>query len=371
MAKQSKALQVEALTYSDSYESVVDKHFRNRPLHRAEDSGEYDIERILKAHEAKLMRSRQEYSTSKSGLTRQLRWVSLCFEFEPDVFVTILGHGNSTTHGFESDGRFKVTVTTDTPSRAKETLERLRKEFLPQRETNEPVFFIMTGHRRAQPVLIEDKNRLDSERLELHYGKELADWADSFLSGLDEPGISILCGESGTGKTSFIRHAMSSLSKTHRFYFIPVDNFGLLATGSLMDFWKVEQRDHPRAQKVLVLEDAETLMLERNHENHTPVSSLLNLTDGLMTQFVKLHLIATLNCKRDSLDQALLRPGRLRFFRNFDRIPNERAKRIANYYELKLSDRNDFTLAEVFASEKFRSNTTGAFKEKGQLGFRK
>ena len=75
--------------------------------------------------------------------------------------------------------------------------------------------------------------------------------------------------------------------------------------------------------------------------------------------------------KRESMDQALLRPGRLRFFRNFDRIPSERAKRIANYYELKLSDHNDFTLAEVFASEKFRSNTTGAFKEKGRLGFQK
>src|SRR5262249_25245644 len=162
------------------------------------------------------------------------------------------------------------------------------------------------GHRRAQPVPIDDKHHLKQELLQLHYGEDLAEWADGFRAGLNEPGISILCGESGTGKTSFIRHIMCSLSKTHRFYFIPVNNFNLLATGSLMDFWKSEQRDYPKAQKVLVLEDAETLMLERNHDNHTPVSSLLNLTDGLITEYVKLHLIATLNCKRDSLDQALL-----------------------------------------------------------------
>jgi hypothetical protein len=53
MAKQHKVIQVEALTYSDSFESVVDKNFRNRPLHRVEDSGPFDVERILKAYKRK------------------------------------------------------------------------------------------------------------------------------------------------------------------------------------------------------------------------------------------------------------------------------------------------------------------------------
>jgi SpoVK/Ycf46/Vps4 family AAA+-type ATPase len=159
------------------------------------------------------------------------------------------------------------------------------------------------------------------------------------------------------------------MNATHRFYFVPVDNFSLLASGSLTEFWKAEQRDHPTAAKVLVLEDAETLLRERDSDERNPVSSILNLTDGLMTQFIKVHLVATLNSKRDQLDKALLRPGRLRFFRNFERIPRERAERLAKHYGLKLGDRTKFSLAELFASEKFQSNTSGAVKNRGPIGF--
>ena len=96
---------------------------------------------------------------------------------------------------------------------------------------------------------------------------------------------------------------------------------------------------------------------------------MLNLTDGLMTQFIKLHLICTLNCKIDDLDPALMRPGRLRFFRNFERMPRERALRMAEHYKLSLRDQADFTLAEVFASPDFSKNTARASQEKGPVGF--
>jgi hypothetical protein len=162
---------------------------------------------------------------------------------------------------------------------------------------------------------------------------------------------------------------MCALAKTHRFYFVPVDNFGLLSSGSLTEFWRSEQRDFPSASKVLVLEDSETLLSERNPERASPVAALLNLTDGLMTQLVRLHLVCTLNCKIEDVDPALLRPGRLRFFKNFERIPRDRAARLAEHYGLKLSDHADFTLAEVFASPNFRKNTSGAHKEKGPVGF--
>jgi SpoVK/Ycf46/Vps4 family AAA+-type ATPase len=226
----------------------------------------------------------------------------------------------------------------------------------------------MTG-RRPQRAPLEEKHALNPVQLALHYGEEFPDWASDFLQNLSEPGISILRGDAGTGKTSFIRHAMCALAKTHRFYFVPVDNFSLLSSGSLTEFWKSEQRGFPSASKVLVLEDSETLLSERGHEKNSPVAALLNLTDGLMTQFVRLHLICTLNCKMEDVDPALLRPGRLRFFKNFEHIPRDRAIRIAKHYDLKLSEKADFTLAEIFASPKFHKNTSGAYKEKGPIGF--
>jgi hypothetical protein len=43
-SSKERTVQVEALTYADSYESIVEKHFRGRATHRAEDTGQYKIE---------------------------------------------------------------------------------------------------------------------------------------------------------------------------------------------------------------------------------------------------------------------------------------------------------------------------------------
>jgi hypothetical protein len=363
--KKHAPLQVEALTYSETFESIIDRNFRNCPVHRADDNAEYNVDAMIKAFADKLIRSRQEYVTSPSGLTTRLRWASLCFALEENLFVTAFSSRNN----FNSD-EVKVTVTTDSPQRAADTIASLRKKFIAKQELEGPSFFIMTaGGRGVERAPLEAEHLLGAEQIGLHYGEDFAAWSAEFMAGLDEPGISILCGETGVGKTSYIRHVMSALSATHRFYFVPVDNFGLLSSGSLTEFWKAEQRTHPAAAKVLVLEDAETLLINREENARNPVSNILNLTDGLMTQFVKVHLLATLNCRRDSLDKALLRPGRLRFFRDFDRLTRERAQRIADHYKLRLADRDDYSLAEIFASEKFENHTAGVKKEKEAIGF--
>lgn len=366
-----EAHRVEALTYSDSYDSLVDRRFHGRPFHKVEDTGPYNVKEMVEKFGSKLIRSRQEYLQSPSGLNDYLEWASLCFELEQDVFATILAKGNAGVRGYSGQDEYKVTITADSPTRAAKVMLDLRHQFLPQENTDngDAAFFIMTGARRAQRAVLDKSHLLDSTQLALHYGEDFVRWSSEFCQNLAEPGISILRGEAGTGKTSFLRHAMCTLSKTHRFYFVPVDNFGLLASGSLADFWKVEQREFPSASKVLVLEDAETLLLERDHQKQSPVAALLNLTDGLMTQLVKLHIICTLNSKIDSVDPALLRPGRLRFFRSFERISLERAQLIARHYNLNLQQKSDFTLAEIFASADFSANTAGLIKDKGPVGF--
>jgi hypothetical protein len=65
----------------------------------------------------------------------------------------------------------------------------------------------------------------------------------------------------------------------------------------------------------------------------------------------------------------LLRPGRLRFFKSFERIPRQRALLLAEHYQLALPDRADFTLAEIFASPNFAKNTAGATEDKKPVGF--
>lgn len=368
MVKREKVFQVEALTYTGTFDSIVERQFRGRPIHRAEDTGPYDVAKLIDKFSSKLLRSRQEYLPTPSGLSAHIAWSSLCFELEESVFVTVMAKGNSAIRSRAGEDEYTITVAATDPQRAAMALSGLRKEFLAVSDGQGSAFFIMTG-RRAQRAPLEEKHLLDRLQLALHYGEDFPEWATGFLQNLSEPGISIFRGEAGTGKTSFLRHAMCALAKTHRFYFVPVDNFSLLSSGSLTEFWKGEQRNYPSASKVLVLEDSETLLSERGPQKTSSVASLLNLTDGLMTQFIKLHLVCTLNCRIEDVDPALLRPGRLHFFKNFERIPRDRAMRMAAHYKLALPDRSDFTLAEVFAAPNFSKNTAGALRDKGPVGF--
>lgn len=370
MKEGSKSHLVEAFTSSESFDSLVDRQFRGKPHHRAEDAGPFAIPEMVADLGDKLLRSRQEYVMAPSGLSSVSLWASLCFKLDDDVFVTAMAKGNANARERATEEEFKIAVTASTHQRAAKELEELRKKYLPKNEASGPSFFILTRQsRRAQRAPLESQFLLNRNTLGLHYGEEFITWSDGFLNGLSQPGVSVLRGEPGTGKTYYLRHVMSALQETHRFYFIPVDNFDLLSSGNLADFWKKEQQAFPGAAKVLVLEDAETLLMERSRDNRSPVSSILNITDGLMNQYVKLHLICTLNCKVEDLDPALLRPGRLRFFHNFERIPLERAKRVAALHDVELTDKEGFTLAELFSPASFDQHTKGAKSKPRRVGF--
>ncbi len=113
------------------------------------------------------------------------------------------------------------------------------------------------------------------------------------------PGLSILKGPPGTGKTSFLRHVMFKLQDTHRFFYVPVENADILNGSHLHSLWAMEERNYPAAKKVIVLEDAETMLSDRKAVGSSNVSGLLNLTDGFVSDLIQVHLICTINCEID------------------------------------------------------------------------
>ena len=91
--------------------------------------------------------------------------------------------------------------------------------------------------------------------------------------------------------------------------------------------------------------------MTRGNDNQDEVSTILNLSDGLLGDFLHLQIICTINCTAADIDQALLRPGRLLSHRVFPRLDYAQAARLAESLGRKLPVVSDYSLAEVFIGQ--------------------
>lgn len=124
-----------------------------------------------------------------------------------------------------------------------------------------------------------------------------------------------------------------------------------LAGPDMVEFWLHQSRQAPGRGKVVVLEGAESMLMQRDTDNQEKVSSLLNAADGLLGEFLQLSIILTLNCQLDKLDPALTRPGRLLAYHEFRRLAREEALRLAQAKDLRIPEQTDYSLAEIYCSK--------------------
>ena len=196
----------------------------------------------------------------------------------------------------------------------------------------------------------DDDSVLRDETFVLHYGQETDQWHRQFLKKLQttKSGISVLEGPPGTGKTSYLRHLMGLLRESHRFYFIPPSSMGVLSDPSFVEFWTSERLMQKDRQLVVILEDSDAALMTRDSDNRNKVSALLNLSDGMLADFLRLQIVCTINCAVCEIDQALLRPGRLISHRIFERLDYPVAARLAKSLGKSLPVQREYSLAEVF-----------------------
>jgi SpoVK/Ycf46/Vps4 family AAA+-type ATPase len=144
--------------------------------------------------------------------------------------------------------------------------------------------------------------------LELNYGKEFLKIHDVIVEKLNKQfgkGIILLHGDPGTGKSSYLK-ILTTLIQDKDILFIPPSMAEMLSEPSIIPFLM----DHKNS--ILIIEDAERVIADREG-NGSPagVSNILNLTDGILGDCLNIQIIATFNMKREKIDRALLRKGRL------------------------------------------------------------
>jgi ATPase family associated with various cellular activities (AAA) len=159
------------------------------------------------------------------------------------------------------------------------------------------------------------------------------------LSKQNDKGIVLLHGLPGTGKTTYLRHLIGSMKK--KILFVSPSVAGNLMNPEFIDLLI----DNPNA--ILVIEDAENIMMDRKHNSNSSVSNLLNLSDGLLSDCLNVQIICTFNSSLQLIDQALMRKGRLIARYEFGKLTVEKAAKLSAHLGFDTVIEKPMTLADI------------------------
>lgn len=143
-----------------------------------------------------------------------------------------------------------------------------------------------------------------------------------FIEEDGKSGLLILWGEKGTGKTTYIRHLISSYPNK-KFVFIPSNLITMLGDPSFGNFLLSLQNS------IIILEDCEAVIRSRkSNASASAVSLLLNMGDGLMSDDLGIKFICTFNEEVTNIDEALMRKGRLACMYEFKKLKSNKVKEL-------------------------------------------
>jgi ATP-dependent 26S proteasome regulatory subunit len=150
----------------------------------------------------------------------------------------------------------------------------------------------------------------------------------------------LLHGTPGTGKTHYLKYIASKI-KDKRVLFIPPYLADFITSPEMTPFLI------QNSNSILFIEDAERVITDRNSGGANGVSNILNITDGILSDILKIQIVATFNMDKAKIDSALLRKGRLIAEHKFDALPIDLIKHLGKNY---VADK-PMTLTEIYNLE--------------------
>ena len=252
-------------------------------------------------------------------------------------------------------------------SQKAEELERRILAAIPrvEKRADDPYFYLLRrdGDRFSTEKVANTSVAMDDESISLCYGEDCLSWINELSdSSLKKAGgITILDGPPGTGKSTLIAQLMRRFYRTHIFYVLSVGQHEALSNAGMVNFWQDQNVRYPSEVKVIIMEDAEKILLQRRSDNNEAVSALLNIADGLLGQMLRVHVLCTLNQGMEELDPAILRPGRLRSYRYIGLLSRREAEKLAEKCKSPFvadSGRDHYSLAEVFHGHAYKERPT-------------
>lgn len=186
-----------------------------------------------------------------------------------------------------------------------------------------------------------DKRKLDIDKC---YNDDFKDVYNKVINNIDNKnlkGVHLFYGTPGTGKSTFIKHLITKTKK--KVIFISPQIGASLNQPEFTEFL------FENKNCILVIEEAERLIESREFGN-SAISSLLNITDGLLSDDLKIQVICTFNTDLKNIDKALMRKGRLQSIYEFKKLCKEKTnKLVRELYNIEVN--KEMTLADIFNIE--------------------
>lgn len=199
--------------------------------------------------------------------------------------------------------------------------------------------------------------------IEENYGKDWASKHEKLLESFTvkkKKGIALLHGLPGTGKSMYIRHLIATLCENRTVVYLPNQLINCITDPGFIPL----MAEYSGA--ILVIEDADEAIKARKNGGGT-VDKLLNLADGILSDFLGMQIICTFNNDLSSIDEALLRKGRLILKHEFDKLDVVAAQKLSDKLGFKTTIEDPMTLAEIYNQDDTLSDIED--NKRTQIGF--
>lgn len=163
------------------------------------------------------------------------------------------------------------------------------------------------------------------------------------LAKKKDKGLVLLHGKAGTGKTNYIRYLLTMVKKN--VIFLPPTLAGGITNPDLISVLI----DNPNS--IFVIEDAENIVVDREKHGGSPVSAILNITDGLLSDCLNIQIICSFNTDISQVDSALMRKGRLIAKYEFKELEVDKAQALSNKLGFKTTIDTPQTLTAIYNQE--------------------
>jgi hypothetical protein len=251
---------------------------------------------------------------------------------------------------------YELLVLHSEPSQALSSLTQRLPEFVRKHLQRE--IYILTGsdYLRLNPVKV-NPTKLN---IHTHYNDDFEPIHKIILKRLNkknDKGLVLLHGLPGTGKTTYLRYLVGKVNK--KVVFLPPELAVNIARPDFMELLL----DNPNS--ILVIEDAENIITDRTQTQSSAISTLLNLSDGLLSDCLNIQIICTFNTQLSSVDSALLRKGRLIAKYEFGELVQEKAQKLSEALRFKSIIAKPMRLCDIYNQEEQTFEPS-----KSKIGFR-